>query len=202
MRFLKQNLVSKSFKNKIMLVFNFSPFPNLETNRLILRRLNSSDVNEILALRSNPEIMKFIPRPLMKTNEEALEFIATMDENIDSNSVINWAITSKETDKLIGMIGFYRMKPENYRAEVGYILSADFHGQGIITEALKRVIPFGFEEMGLNSIVAVIDPQNFASEKVLLKNNFVKEGHFKEDTFFEGKFLDSVFYSLLKKSIY
>ena len=183
-----------------MLVFNFSPFPNLETNRLNLRRLTSSDVSEILALRSDPEIMKFIPRPLMKTKEEALEFISVMDTNVNNNNVINWAITTKEDDQLIGMIGFYRMKPENYRAEVGYILSPEFHGKGIITEALEKVIQFGFEEMGLNSIEAVIDPENFGSEKVLLKNNFVKEGHFTEHTFFEGKFLDSVFYSLLKKN--
>ena len=183
-----------------MLEFNFSPFPNLETNRLNLRRLKSEDVSEIFALRSNPEIMKFIPRPLMKTREEALEFISVMDANVNNNILLNWAITTKEEDKLIGMIGFYRMKPENHRAEVGYILSAEFHGQGIITEALERIIQFGFEEMKLNSIEAVIDPENFGSEKVLLKNNFIKEGHFKEHTFFEGKFLDSVFYSLLKKN--
>lgn len=183
-----------------MLVFNFSPFPNLETNRLNLRRLKSEDVSEILDLRSNPEIMQFIPRPLIKTKEEAHEFISVMDTNVNNNNVINWAITNKEEDKLIGMIGFYRMKPENYRAEVGYILSPEFNGKGIITEALERVIQFGFEEMELNSIEAVIDPENFGSEKVLLKNNFVKEGHFKEHTFFDGKFLDSVFYSLLKKN--
>ncbi|MEY4038208.1 MAG: hypothetical protein RIR67_518 [Bacteroidota bacterium] len=183
-----------------MLEFNFSPFPNLETNRLNLRRLKSEDVSEIFALRSNPEIMKFIPRPLMKTREEALEFISVMHSNVNNNILLNWAITTKEEDKLIGMIGFYRMKPENYRAEVGYILSAEFHGQGIITEALERIIQFGFDEMKLNSIEAVIDPENYGSEKVLLKNNFVKEGHFKEHTFFEGKFLDSVFYSLLKKN--
>ena len=183
-----------------MLVFNFAPFPNLETNRLNLRRLKSEDVDEIFVLRSNPEIMQFIPRPLITTKEEAHEFITVMDTNVNNNNVINWAITNKEEDKLIGMIGFYRMKPENYRAEAGYILSPEFHGKGIITEALERVIQFGFEEMGLNSIEAVIDPENFGSEKVLLKNNFVKEGHFKEHTFFEGKFLDSVFYSLLKKN--
>ena len=183
-----------------MLEFNFTPFPNLETHRLNLRRLISTDVNEILALRSNPEIMKFIPRPLITTQEEALEFISAMDTNVNNNSVINWAITTKENDQLIGMIGYYRMKPENYRAEVGYILSAEYHGQGIMTEALQRVVQFGFEEMGLNSIEAVIDPENYGSEKVVLKNNFVKEGHFKEQAFFEGKFLDSVFYSLLKKN--
>jgi ribosomal-protein-alanine N-acetyltransferase len=92
------------------------------------------------------------------------------------------------------------MKPENYRAEVGYLLSAEYHGQGIITETLQRVIQFGFEEMGLNSIEAVIDPENIASEKVLLKTHFEKEAYFKEHQFFEGKFLDSVFYSLLKKN--
>lgn len=183
-----------------MLEFNFTPFPNLETNRLNLRRLTSTDVNEVLALRSNPEIMKFIPRPLITTQEEAIEFITKMDRSIDSNTVINWAITTKENDKVIGMIGYYRMKPENYRAEVGYLLSAEYHGQGIITEALQRVIQFGFEEMGLNSIEAVIDPENIASEKVLIKTNFEKEAYFKEHQFFEGKFLDSVFYSLLKKN--
>jgi ribosomal-protein-alanine N-acetyltransferase len=183
-----------------MLEFNFTPFPNLETHRLKLRRLKITDVNEILALRSNPEIMKYIPRPLITTKEEALEFISTMDANINANSLINWAITTKENDLLIGMIGFYRTKPEDFRSEVGYILSGDFQGKGIITESLKRVIQFGFEVLKLNSIEAVIDPENFGSEKVLLKNNFVKEGHFKEHVFFEGKFLDSVFYSLLNKN--
>lgn len=181
-----------------MLAFNFTPFPNLETKRLYLRRMRPSDVNEIQALRSDPEIMRYIPRPLIKTKEEALEFIHIMDANIGTNTVINWAITSKENDQLIGIIGFYRIKPEDYRSEVGYILSPNFHGQGIISEALERVIQFGFDEMKLNSIEAVIDPKNSSSEKVLLKNNFVKEGHFKEHIFFEGKFLDSVFYSLLK----
>jgi ribosomal-protein-alanine N-acetyltransferase len=183
-----------------MLEFNFTPFPNLETHRLKLRRLKITDVNEILALRSNPEIMKYIPRPLITTKEEALEFISTMDANINANSLINWAITTKENDLLIGMIGFYRTKPEDFRSEVGYILSGDFQGKGIITESLKRVIQFGFEVLKLNSIEAVIDPENFGSEKVLLKNNFVKEGHFKEHVFFEGKFLDSLFYSLLNKN--
>ena len=182
-----------------MLEFNFTPFPNLETQRLKLRRLKITDVYEILTLRSNPEIMKYIPRPLIKTEVEALEFITTMDTNIDTNKVINWAITTKENDKLIGIIGYYRMKPEDYRAEVGYILSGEYHGQGIITEALQRVVQFGFEEMGLHSIEAVIDPDNFASEKVLLKTNFIKEGHFKEHQFFDGEFFDSVFYSLLNK---
>ena len=120
-----------------MLAINFSPFPNLETERLFLRRVDVKDVNEIIALRSNPETMKYIPRPLVKTIEDALEHIAMMDAKIENNEGINWAITQKGNPKLIGVIGHYRIKPEHYRAEIGYMLLPEYHGKGIIAEAIK-----------------------------------------------------------------
>lgn len=183
-----------------MLTINFNPFPNLETERLILRRVVKSDVNEIFALRSDKEIMKYIPRPLAKSTEDALEHIATIDATIDKNEGINWAITLKNSSKLIGIIGHYRIQPQNHRAEVGYILHPEFHGRGIIPEALKKVLEYGFNEMELHTIEAVIDPENKASEKVLLKSGFIKEAHFIENQFYEGRFLDTVIYSLLNKS--
>ena len=182
-----------------MLAINFSPFPNLETERLYLRRVDVKDVNEIIALRSNPETMKYIPRPLVKTIEDALEHIAMMDAKIENNEGINWAITQKGNPKLIGVIGHYRIKPEHYRAEIGYMLLPEFSGKGIISEAVKEVVNYGFKGMQLHSIEAVIDPENNASAKVLEKNGFVKEAHLKENEFFEGRFLDSVIYSLLNK---
>jgi ribosomal-protein-alanine N-acetyltransferase len=182
-----------------MLAINFSPFQNLETERLFLRRVDVKDVNEIIALRSNPETMKYIPRPLVKTTEDALEHIAMMDAKIENNEGINWAITQKGNPKLIGVIGHYRIKPEHYRAEIGYMLLPEFSGKGIISEAVKEVVKYGFKGMQLHSIEAVIDPENNASAKVLEKNGFVKEAHLKENEFFEGRFLDSVIYSLLNK---
>src|SRR6187402_761002 len=103
-----------------MLEFNFHPFPVIETERLLLRRMTNDDVNEVFELRSNPETMKYIPRPLAKNNEDALAHIATINTNIDNNVGINWAITLKDNPKLLGIIGYYRMQPENYRAEIGY----------------------------------------------------------------------------------
>jgi ribosomal-protein-alanine N-acetyltransferase len=182
-----------------MLTINFSPFPNLETERLLLRRVNSNDVKEILALRSNPDTMKYIPRPLLKTDEDALEHITMIDSKIDSNEGINWAITLKDNPKLIGIIGHYRIKPENYRAEVGYMLLPEYHGKGIISEAVKEAVNYGFNAMKLHSLEAVIDPENYASAKVLEKNGFVKEAHFIDYEFFEGRFLDSVIYSIINK---
>lgn len=180
-----------------MLNFNFIPFPVIETERLILKRITNDDVNEVYELRSNPETMKYIPRPLVKTTEDALEHIAMIEEKIVANTGINWGITLKGNPKVLGIIGYYRLQPENYRAEIGYMLLPEFHGKGIITEAVKRLISYGFDDLKLHSIEAVIDPQNFASEKVLQKCNFVKEAHLKESEFYEGKFLDKVIYSIL-----
>ena len=182
-----------------MLTINFSPFPNLETERLFLRRVDSNDLKEIFALRSNPETMKYIPRPLVKTDEDALEHIAMIDTKIETNEGINWAITLKDNPKLIGVIGHYRIKPENYRAELGYMLLPEYHGQGIVSEAVKEAVKYGFQVMKLNSLEAIIDPDNHASAKVLEKNGFIKEAHLKEYEFYEGRFLDTVIYSILNK---
>jgi|SRR3970282_784403 len=182
-----------------MLTINFTPFPNLETERLLLRRVNDNDANEIFALRSNPETMKYIPRPLVKSIDDALEHIAMIDAKIESNEGINWAITYKDNPKLIGIIGHYRIKPENYRAEIGYMLLPEYHGKGIVSEAVKEAINYGFNEMKLHSIEAIIDPENFGSERVLQKCGFVKEAHLKENAFYEGRFLDTVIYSILNK---
>jgi len=182
-----------------MLDINFSPFQNLETERLYLRRVTKEDVNEIFALRSDQEVMKYIPRPLVKTDEDALAHIAMIDEKIDSNEGINWAITLKNNPKLIGIIGHYRIRPEHFRAEIGYMLLPEHQGKGIISEAIKEVVHYGFEVIKLHSIEAIIDPENFASEKVLQKNGFVKEAHLKENEFYDGRFLDTVIYSILNQ---
>ena len=183
-----------------MLEFNFTPFPILETERLLLRRVDNNDVNEIFSMRSNAATMKYIPRPLVTNYEEALEHIALLDSGLEKNESINWAITFKGENKLLGIIGFYRTKFADYRSEIGYMLLSENHGKGIATEAVERVMKYGFEEMNLHSMEAIIDPRNSASEGVLIKNGFVKEGHFKENTFFNGKFLDSVIYSKIKKA--
>ena len=182
-----------------MLQFNFTPFPVLETENLILRQISPNDDDEVFALRSNPQTMKFIPRPLAETIEDAQKFITDCNASIEKNDLINWAITSKKEDKLIGMIGFFRMQPENFRGEVGYILNPNFHGKGIMKEALDKALQFGFRTLNFHSIEAVIDPRNTASENLLVKANFKKEAHFKENFFYNNEFLDTIIYSLLKK---
>ena len=163
-----------------MLNLSFFPFPILSSERLQFRKLTNNDVEEVFELRSNPETMKYIPRPLVTTTEEALEHIKLINDKIDSNKDINWAVTEKNSNKCIGIMGFYRMKPENYRTELGYMILPEFHNKGYVTEALKTLLDFAFNVLNFHSIEAVIDPENRASEKVLLKNGFVKEAHLLE----------------------
>ncbi|VXB66471.1 Alanine acetyltransferase [Flavobacterium sp. 9AF] len=182
-----------------MLQLNFSPFPILESERLHFRALQQTDVNEIFALRSNPELMQYIPRPLVTNLEEAMAHIKMIQDKVEANEAINWAVTEKGKDKLISLIGFYRTELDNYRSEIGYMLLPEYQNKGYITEAIQILLNYGFGQMGLHSVEAIIDPRNIASAKVLEKNGFKKEAHFIENCFHNGEFLDSVHYSLLKK---
>lgn len=182
-----------------MLKINLDPFPVLESERLILRRITPADVNEVFAIRSDEETMKYIPRTRAKTIEDALDHIKVVDKGIEENNFINWGISFKDDPKLLGMICLIRMQPENYRTETGYILHPDYHRKGIISEAFARVIDYAFNVLKFHSLEAVIDPDNTASEQLLIKHSFVKEAHFKQNCFYEGKFLDSVIYSLINQ---
>lgn len=180
-----------------MLTLNFSPFPALHTERLTLRRADATDIPQLYRLRSDEQIMKYIPRPVATAPDEIAEFLRLTDEKIASNEMINWKISIKGDPTLIGTIGFYYIKPEHYRAEIGYMLLPEFQGKGYVTEAIAAVINYGFEAMGLHSIEALVDPENIASCAVLEKCGFVREAYFKENEFYNGKFLDTVVYSKL-----
>src|SRR5690606_13294869 len=145
------------------------------------------------------ETMRFVPRPLAKSVDDVFGHIALIEEKIEANTGINWAISLKENSDMIGIIGNFRIELENYRGEIGYMLLPEFTKQGIASEAVAAVIKYGFEEMKLHSIEAVIDPANTASGRVLEKNGFIKEAHLRENIFYEGKFLDTVIYSVLNK---
>jgi [ribosomal protein S5]-alanine N-acetyltransferase len=183
-----------------MLELNFSPFPEIKTERLLLRRLTDADAPEILFLRSDEGVMKYIDREKAKSLDEAVAFIQMVNANIDKNEAIMWAITLQEKpNTLIGNIGFWRIINQHYRSEIGYMLHPNFWNKGIMKEALLAVTAYGFKKMNLHSIEAHINPGNAASGAVLEKTGFIREAYFKEDYFFKGEFIDTAIYSLLAK---
>jgi [ribosomal protein S5]-alanine N-acetyltransferase len=181
-----------------MLQLNFQSFPTLQTERLLLRAHLTTDAKFLFALRSNEDVMRYIDKENPKNLEETEAKIKLMQDGFDNKTSIAWAIAFKETpNNMIGEIGFYRTDLANYRAEVGYMLHPDFWCKGLISETLSKVIDFGFREMKLHSISANINPENDASRQILLKHGFEKEAYFKEDYYFQGKFLDSEIYGLI-----
>ncbi len=180
-----------------MLEINFDPFPVLETERLLLRRIILDDANDYFAIRGNVDAMKYVCKPVQRSIEETKTQIYKVNEMINNNDGIGWAVCFKSDAKMIGTASFHKIDKDHYRGEIGYMLQPVFWRQGIIGEAVGALIEYGFNTLKFHSIEAHIDPNNIASEKVLLKHDFVKEAHFKENYFFDGKFLDTGVYSLL-----
>ena len=177
-----------------MLKIKFQPFPIIKTPRLILRKLKLTDAPEFYFLRSDKGVLRYIDRKPAKSLADTKKFMKNLFKLEIKNEGINWAITLKGNDHLLGYVCIFNIKKEHHRAELGYILHPSVQGRGIANEAVKAVLKIAFSKFKLHSIEANINPKNKASIKLIKKNNFRKEAHFKENYFSNGKFLDSLIY--------
>jgi len=157
-----------------MLELNLTSFPELTTERLLLRELSLSDAEEIFLLRSDKKVNELIDRATATSIDDAYEFINKIIANQNKGEGIMWAITLKDNPKLIGTIVYWNIVKEKDEAEVGYELLPQWHGKGIMQEALLKVIEFGFTTPGLKTIVADPKMGNLRSINLLEKTEFVK----------------------------
>ncbi len=178
---------------------HFQVFPVLKTERLILRAFTDEDATGVYALRSDPRVMKYLDRELHPSVQYSLQLLQKNENRYQKGEAIQWVISSARTEGFWGDIAFFNINKQHHRAEIGYSLLPDYWGKGIMTEAAQAVIQFGFQQLGLHSITADINPNNSASRSLLLKLGFQKEAYFRESYFFDGKYLDSEMYSLLEK---
>lgn len=182
-----------------MLTFNFTPFPVLQTSRLLLRKLTKEDVHEMFLLRSDPVVLKYIAKKPAESFEEVSKFMDLVLTAEAENQSILWAITIKGENKMVGTVCLWNLQPENHRAEIGYVLLPQYHGQSIMNEAIAAVTNYGFKKMNLHCIEAHVNPQNIGSVKVLEKNFFVREALLKENQFFNEHYFDTAIYTLFKR---
>lgn len=153
-------------------------FPIIKTKRLILREIVAEDAGNILKYLSDKEVMKHYGLEPFTTVKDASNEIAwyksILNEKSGIRSGIRWGITLKEQDDIIGSCGFLNRVHNHCRAEIGYELSKDYWGNGIA---------------------------NAASQKLIKKNGFIKEGLLRSYEFTCGKFDDLYMYSLLKQDV-
>lgn len=179
----------------------FNSFPEFESERLLFRKFLLSDAKDLLLIRSNDDVMRFMDVPRHNSISDSEKLIQLIDESYKKESGIDWSIIEKHSNSFIGYIGFIRIFPEHCRAEIGYALKREYWGKGYMYETINRIVRFGFENMKLHSIEANVNPENERSKKVLERIGFKREAYFRENYLFDGKFLDSIIYSLLEKDL-
>lgn len=158
----------------------------LETERLVLKPIDESYVDDILKIRSNKITNQFVKRIPPKTNYDALDFILTIKKRVENKETFYWGISLKDQTNLIGTICLYRFSEDRKEAEVGYELLPDYHRKGIMSEALKAVLNFGFNELYLSEILAFTNKFNENSKSLLLKHQFILEEGRKDEGFPEN----------------
>lgn len=176
---------------------NFTPFPVIQTERLRLRKLINDDAKEIFFLRSDEQVMRYIDRVPAKNEDDAIKHIEEINGFVAKNECVYWGITALPSDKVIGTVCLWKMDKESFRCEVGYALHPDYHRKGIMTETLKAVLDFAFNDLRFHSITADVNPANDASKSLLESLGFKQEAYFRESYYFDGKFLDSAVYCII-----
>lgn len=152
----------------------FTPFPILTTERLTLRQLSTDDQQNIFALRSDEEINKYLDREPSKIIEDAINFINKVNDNIQKNNSIYWAITLRKTKTFVGTICLFDFSNEKNSCEIGYELMTKFQSQGIMKEATGKVIDYAFQTLQFQKIIAFTHNGNKNSTKLLTKFNFLQ----------------------------
>lgn len=158
-----------------MIDLNFHPFPELRSERLLLRSLRKDDDEDIFFFRSDSRILEFIDMPPATSIDEAQAFIDKINIAVENGISIYWVISLPDENKFIGTICLWNISIENSSGEIGYVLHPDYQGKGIMHEAVIKVLEFGFKKMKLKSIEANLSPKNLKSVKVLEKNNFIRK---------------------------
>lgn len=177
----------------------FTTFPVLTTPRLRLRQVEMRDAEELYALYADEEAMRFYGEPYQSL-EEVQAFISLRLDDYAQRRAIRWGITLRERDddRVIGSCGFHHFDEGFHHAETGYILNRAHWGQGLMPEAVGAIIEYGFAEMDLHRIEAIIDIANERSKNLLLKLGFQYEGNLRQRYYMRGGFEDEHYFGLLR----
>ncbi|QKJ30798.1 GNAT family N-acetyltransferase [Mucilaginibacter mali] len=155
------------------MTIDLNPFPVLATDRLVLRKLDLSDNEALLKLRSDESVNRYLDRPPTNSIADAEAFIHKIAAIIQNQHGIYWAITLKDEDALIGTICFWNFNHEKRMADIGYELMPQYQGQGFMQEALAKVLAYAFDTMQLKVITGLIHPENERSIQALKRNGFI-----------------------------
>ena len=154
----------------------FSQIPTLETERFILRKLSLDDTDDMYEYSKIDDVTEFLTWSPHPDKAYTFEYLAYLQNRYKFGDFFDWAIICKDSGKMIGTCGFTRFLFQHNGAEIGYVINPEYHGKGIATEVLGRVIRYGFENLSLERIEGKFMIENEASRRVMEKNGMIFEG--------------------------
>ncbi|AOT10394.1 GNAT family N-acetyltransferase [Pseudoalteromonas luteoviolacea] len=169
----------------------------INTDRLTLKVMTEKDAAGLFNIFSDPKVMKYWNTDAWSSIEQALLFISSSADNMETESALTLGVYSKENELLLGKVMLFNYDKESRRAELGFGISSDFWGKGIVFEAASAVIDFAFSDLRIRRLEAEIDPDNIASARALERLGFEKEGLLRERWEINGIISDSALYGLL-----
>lgn len=161
-----------------MISLNFLQFPVLYGKRLILRHLSMNDIMPLNTLRSNALVNRYIERAKSPTLNDTQKSIENLTRGVAFNEWIYWTICLQESNLLIGTICLWNFDILKSQAEIGYELFPEFQGQGLMQEAIDLVLPYAFDTLKINVILAYIQKENEKSIQLIRKNKFLLDSTF------------------------
>jgi ribosomal-protein-alanine N-acetyltransferase len=154
----------------------------LQTDRLLLRRLRPDDLDDLAALYADPEVMRFWPRPY--SVEETREAIERMTAYYEEHGFGLWATIHKPDGRFLGRCGLLRFVVDGVaETEVAYMIARPEWGRGFATEAARGVSRYAFTQLHVDRLIALIVPDNKASQRVAEKNGM----HYERDMIHAGE---------------
>ncbi len=173
-------------------------FPQLQGKHVCLRGPRREDADALFQLFADSQVMRYWSRPPMTTRREAEGLIEEIGESFAQRTKLNWMMTLRNDDVVIGTCTLFRIDPRHRHAEVGYALRSDHWGRGIATEAATLALNWAFRVLGLHRIEADIDPRNQSSRKLLQRLGFASEGFLRERYFVGEEISDTELFGLLQ----
>lgn len=169
----------------------------LSTERLLLRPFVESDWQAVHAMLSHPEVIRYIPAGTASEEETREHIQAVIVQHQADPPRYNFAVVLHSEDVSIGICFLELSAEEPREANLGYLLSRQYWGQGYATEAARAVLDFGFRVLGLHRIYATCRPANVASSRVMEKLGMRREAHFRQHRHIKGAWQDSFLYAIL-----
>jgi RimJ/RimL family protein N-acetyltransferase len=172
--------------------------PPLSTPRLLLREFEEDDWRATHPYESDPDVVRYQSHGV-RTPEESRDYILRVMAlaRETPRRVYDLAVVLREDHRLIGRCGMHVNNPELNEATLWYVLDRSQWRKGYISEAVRALVDFGFETLGLHRVWADCDPRNPASFRVMEKLGMRKEAHFRENVFIKGEWCDSLIYAVL-----